>query len=57
MTARPFRFRPLASTGFTLLASLMMSACGVDSAPQPPAAKPGITVTGTASAGIARNGG
>ena len=57
MTPRPFRFRPLASTGFILLANLMLSACGVDSAPQPPATKPGITVTGTMSAGIARNGG
>ena len=42
-------------TRLALLCLLALSACGVDGAPQPPAS--GVTVTGSAEIGIARNGG
>jgi len=38
-----------------LLCLLALAACGVDGAPQPPA--DGVTVTGSAQMGVARDGG
>ena len=40
-----------------LITVLLLTACGVDGAPERPAAKTGITVTGQATVGVARNGG
>ena len=42
--------RPLA-----LLAFLALAACGADGAPAPPA--PGVTMSGSAEMGVARDGG
>lgn len=38
------------SAAFTLLA--LLAACGADGAPETPAAKPGVTVTGDARIGM-----
>lgn len=35
------------------LSATLLAACGADGPPQPPAAEPGITVTGEASIGVA----
>ena len=32
--------------------ALFLSACGVDGEPEPPAPKPGIAISGTASSGV-----
>lgn len=35
------------------LSATLLAACGADGPPQPPAAEPGITVTGEARIGVA----
>jgi hypothetical protein len=40
---------------FALLCLLALAACGVDGAPQPPAS--GVTLSGSAEMGMARDGG
>ena len=41
----------------SLIAVLTLTACGVDGAPERPAAKSGLSVTGQAEIGVARQGG
>ena len=44
-------------TRFTLLACLLLTACGAAGAPERPAsAEPGITLSGTMETGVARDG-
>ena len=41
----------------SLIAVLTLAACGVDGAPERPAAKANLSVTGQAEIGVARQGG
>ena len=50
MTRLALLARPTVLARPALLAVLALAACGADGAPQPPA--PGITLSGTAAAGV-----